>query len=185
MIFSRRKPLTRWRKLAETLWPKMGWRRVMRYYRLRASRLPGTPRAIATGFATGIAISFTPFIGIHLMLGAILSWMLGGSLVAMALGTIIAGNPWTFPLIWITTYRLGYALMGEYEPVSYPETLDHQFLFSDLLHKPLELLLPMTIGSIPFCLVFGFLSFFLARKLVRRSREDRKARMDARTRDKT
>ena len=53
--------------LIELVWPSMGWRRLATYAAFRISRLPNSPRQIATGFALGAAISFTPFIGFHIL----------------------------------------------------------------------------------------------------------------------
>lgn len=176
-MFKRTAPRTRRQKAREMIWPSMGWRRLIRYYKHRMGRLPGTPYFIAAGFATGIAVSFTPFIGFHLMTAAILTWLLEGSLVAMALGTIVAGNPWTFPLIWIGTYKLGEIILGEAETRSASSTLNHQFTFSDLMDKPMELLLPMTLGSIPIALISWLISFYFIRHVVKGYKETRQKRI--------
>lgn len=72
----------------------------------RLGRLQATPYCLAGGFACGAAVSFLPFIGLHFILAALLALLLRASVLASALGTIV-GNPWTFPLIWLSTYRLG------------------------------------------------------------------------------
>jgi uncharacterized protein (DUF2062 family) len=74
------------------------------------ARLPGSPYAIAGGFAWGAAVSFTPFIGLHFILGAIFSWMSRCSIIASAIGTAI-GNPWTFPFIWAFVYSIGTSIL--------------------------------------------------------------------------
>ena len=138
MILKRRHPRTKAHHLREALWPSMGIARVIRYYKHRIARLPGTSYYIAAGFATGVAISFTPFVGFHLILAGLVTWMLGGSLVAMALGTLISGNPWTFPFIWISSYKLGQLMMGhEGTKAASRELTHHQFTFHDLLQKPM------------------------------------------------
>lgn len=144
--------------------------RLLRYYALRIGRLPGTPRSIAAGFAVGIAVSFTPFIGFHLATGALVAWILRGSLVSMALGTLLAGNPWTFPFIWLCTYELGRWMMGAHQQAAAMRTFGTQFTFSDLLQKPLDLLLPMTLGSIPLGLACGVAGFYAVRAMVHKRR---------------
>ncbi|MBI3441324.1 MAG: DUF2062 domain-containing protein [Proteobacteria bacterium] len=173
----RRRPRTRLQKVREIIWPSMGWGRLLRYYRHRMGRLQGTPHFIAAGFATGVAVSFTPFIGFHLMTAGIIAWILDGSLVAMVLGTVMAGNPWTFPFIWIGTYKLGVIVLGKHGSRAASSVLHHQFVFSDLLHKPLELLLPMTLGSIPLAVLSWVVSFYLVRQLVKGYKEARLARI--------
>ena len=157
------------------VWPLMTGRRLILYYRHRIGRLSGTPYYIAAGFATGVAVSFTPFIGFHLLMGSIIAWILRGSLMAMVLGTVVAGNPWTLPLIWMGTYKAGVAMLGQ----SGRETVSsvHPFTWADLLDKPLELLLPMSLGCLPAVIVSGAVSFFFVRHAVKGYKETRRRRL--------
>ena len=50
-----------------------------RYWRARFRRLKGTPNSIALGIACGVAVSFTPFVGAHLMLAMLVAWMMRGN----------------------------------------------------------------------------------------------------------
>jgi uncharacterized protein (DUF2062 family) len=88
----------------------------------RATRLAGTPHSIAAGAACGVAISFTPLIGLHLLGAFLLCLLVRGNYLAAAAGTLV-GNPWTFPFIWVATDQLGHALMGsppaQLEPVQH------------------------------------------------------------------
>lgn len=116
-MFQRRTPLSRWEKIASFFWPKAGWVRASTYLWHRLRRLPGSSYAIAAGFASGAAVSFLPLSGLHFLLGALLAWVIRGNILASALGTVV-GNPWTFPLIWIGSYRLGgWILAGIYDQV--------------------------------------------------------------------
>lgn len=94
------------RRMREFVWPEMGWSRLWRYLRYRLLRLSGTPYAVAAGFACGAAVSFTPLIGFHFLLGVAVARLIGANMVAALFGTVV-GNPWTFPLIWLWTYKLG------------------------------------------------------------------------------
>ena len=177
MILKRRQPRTHLQKLREALWPSMGIRRLLSYYKHRIARLPGTPYYIAAGFATGVAISFTPFIGFHLMLAGLITWILGGSLVAMTLGTLVAGNPWTFPFIWVSSYELGQTMLGHETTKAASRALNHQFTFQDLLHKPMELLLPMSLGSLPLAVAGWIVSFYIVSNIVRKHKDARLTRI--------
>lgn len=95
----------------EFVWPRMGFRRAFRYVAFRLLRLPGSAYAVAGGLAWGAAISFTPFIGLHLILAGLGAWLTRCNILASAIGTII-GNPWTFPFIWAFVYHVGTALLG-------------------------------------------------------------------------
>lgn len=125
------------------LWPRIGWRRTASYFLHRVRRLPGSPHTIAAGFACGAAISFTPFIGLHFVLAALLAWVIGGNVIASAFGTVV-GNPWTFPIIWIGIYRLGSLMIGGEVGHGLPESLSITYIFD----HPVAVLLPMSLGGI-------------------------------------
>src|SRR3546814_6570308 len=72
-MFKRRIPLPFHRRARSFLWPRGGWRRSGTYVAHRLRRLPGPPYRIAAGFASGAAISFTPFIGLHFVLATLLA----------------------------------------------------------------------------------------------------------------
>jgi len=166
------------KKIRKLIWPSMSLRRLFRYHRHRMGRLKGTPYFIASGFATGIAISFTPFIGFHLITGGAISLILRGSLGAMVLGSVVAGNPWTFPLIWASTYKLGKMMLGQHNNESASSMLSHGTSFLDLMEKPMELLLPMTLGSLPFVLLSWGISFYLVKHLIKGYKKERHARIN-------
>ncbi len=183
MLFTSRKKRNWWHHLRQAMWPSMSFRRVGLYYKHRIARLPGTPYYIAPGFATGMAISFTPFVGFHLILGGLISWALGGSLVAMALGALLSGNPWTYPFIWIGSYKIGQAIMGHHlTRAATGELMHRQFTFSDLLHNPMGLLVPMLLGCIPLVVIVWSGTYYVVSGIVKRSKDRRKARIQHRNR---
>jgi uncharacterized protein len=110
-VFRRRQPLTFFRSLRGFLWPRTGWRRAFVYYVKRLIRLSGTPHNIAAGFACGVAISFTPLVGLHVALGCVMALIVRGNFLAMVVGTLV-GNPWTLPFMWLGGYELGKLLLG-------------------------------------------------------------------------
>src|SRR3546814_9642478 len=79
------------------------WRRVW--------RLTGTPHVIALGVAAGVFMSCTPFLGFHIVAAMLIAWVLRGNLLAAVFGTM-AGNPVTYPPVWLATYDLGNWLIG-------------------------------------------------------------------------
>ena len=80
--------------------------RTRKYISLSIRRMKGSPNELALGLASGIAISFTPFIGFHALLAIFISWVIGGSMAAALIGTLF-GNSWTFPIFWYLTYEVG------------------------------------------------------------------------------
>ncbi len=105
-MFRRRKPLSALTQLRAVIWPQRGFRRLFSYLFQRIIRLPGTPVSIASGFASGVAASFTPFLGLHFILAGTLAMLFRGNVLASVIGTFF-GNPWTFILIWLADYKVG------------------------------------------------------------------------------
>ncbi|MBF0379819.1 MAG: DUF2062 domain-containing protein [Magnetococcales bacterium] len=81
-----------------------------RYHLIRLHRLAEDPKAIALGSAWGIFVSFTPFLGFHLILCTIMCIIFGGSKLASWISSLI-GNPVTFPFFFWADYTLGSWMM--------------------------------------------------------------------------
>lgn len=193
-MFKRRLTQPVLHRLGQALWPRGGWRRAGQYLLHRVSRLPGTPYSLAAGFAAGAAVSFTPLIGLHFFLGAIVAWMIRANIVASAIGTIV-GNPWTFPLIWVWLYNLGHWMMqavGLEEDVAV-EAPKFSAVFSNFWDALLSgqwtyivetagpVMGPMLLGSIPsavfvWMVVFWGLKPIVSRYQARRRRIKRRKR---------
>ncbi len=164
-------------RIAGFFWPSIGWKRSSKYVGHRVARLPGTPYSIAAGFACGAAISFTPFVGMHLAGGALFAWLIRGSMLAAWIGTLV-GNPWTFPFIWIGIYRLG-LWMGagiansstDLNFIDFFEKLVSAFKSLDIAYVgdvAWPVLWPMIIGGIPCFIIAWPLFFFPIQIMVRR-----------------
>jgi uncharacterized protein (DUF2062 family) len=153
----------------------MSMSRVARYYRNRMARLPGTPHSIAAGFAAGAAVSFTPLIGFHFLLGALVAYLLRGNLIASAIGTAV-GNPWTFPFIWLVIYELGITVWPS-ETMSVPWA---DLSLTYLTNHIGEVLVPMLIGGMMISLVVFPVFYFLLRRMIAKLHERRFAKRVAR-----
>ena len=162
MLFRRRKRTTHIERARLWVWPRVSWRRSTLYYIKRILRLSATPYAIAAGCAVGAFVSFTPFIGFHIAISIALAWLIRGNFIAAAIGTSV-GNPLTFPLIWASTYELGYVILSG-EPAAAPPPLGRH-----LLERSIENLSPivktMSVGSLP----LGFLASLVVYTIVYKS----------------
>ena len=72
MPFRRRRPLRLSERVRAAIWPRMGFRRLLRYLKLKLVRLSASPYSIAAGVAVGVGVSWTPFLGVHI----IIAWSL-------------------------------------------------------------------------------------------------------------
>lgn len=173
-MFRRRKPIPLWQQLRGWLWPHIGWRRLGVYAVKRLTRLPGTPHSLAAGLACGVAISFTPFIGLHLILSVLLAYLLRAHLIAAAAGTLI-GNPWTFPFIWVSTFKLGQMVLGS--PAAEAAPVEH-WTFDKLVGDVGALIWPMTIGGILLGLMAGLSTYLVLVRVITAYQEARRRRRE-------
>ena len=152
--------------------------RTKKYISLSLKRIKGTPQALSLGLATGIAVSFTPFIGLHALLAIFISWVIGGSMAAALIGTLF-GNPWTFPIIWYFTFEIGqfinYGFFSYEEDFSFKiikkeistllVILKNIIVFANIPEleenvEKLRLIPFMIVGSIPLVFITWILSYF-------------------------
>ncbi len=184
-MFRRRQKLSWAARTREAIWPRAGWRRSARYLFRRLARIKGSPYTLAAGFACGAAISFTPFVGLHFIISAIVAWTIRANVVSALIGTAV-GNPWTFPFIWVWTYNLG-TWMG----VGGTTTGGDQPEFSQLFGEAFDALLrldmmylmesawpvigPMLAGSVPTMAVVWLIFYFSMKPLIAGYQERRVA----------
>ncbi len=142
--------------------------RFISYYKLKLARLPASPHAIASGFACGSMVSFTPLLGLHFLLAIVFAYIIRGNYVAALLGTIV-GNPITFPFIWGLIYKVGAFVTSTKQ-----KQLNHEINFDMIVTQTYEIFLPMLLGgailAIPvwlttYLLTYSFVSSYKKSKL--------------------
>ncbi len=185
-MFKRRHKTSWFAGIREFLWPRTGWIRSTTYLFHRIGRMGPSPHSVAAGLACGIAISFTPFVGLHFVLAALLAWVIRANVIASAIGTA-TGNPWTFPIIWVWTYNVGTAL-GMNSAAESAEKLDFATLFANVLKSLLQfdfsyfaesawpIYGPMLVGSIPTAIVVWIATYLVIRSMVASYHRARRAR---------
>jgi hypothetical protein len=121
----------------------------------------------------GVGISFTPLPGTHFLQAAFFSWLLRGNIPASMIATL-AGNPWTFPLMWYAAYVTGY---GIFKWVGLPlYTFPQGFTLGDvwhgITHDPFGLMVPWIVGGYLCAVFFGVVVFYLSLPLIRRQKKE-------------
>ena len=111
MVFKRRDRRHPIRVLRDLLWPRSGWSRAISYLKHRVRRLPGSPEKIARGIWAGLFVTFSPFVGVHFIVAAILAFFMRANVVAALVATILS-NPLTLPPIGWGSLRTGYLMLG-------------------------------------------------------------------------
>lgn len=177
MLFRPRHKPTALANLRSWVWPKSGWRRAGLYVWHRLARLPGTPHSIAAGFAAGAAISFTPFLGLHIIMACCIVYLTRGNYLAAVIGTVV-GNPWTFPLFFALTGAVGTLIIGG-DAVAEIPVWDWDAILAgpvDYFSKFLPVVFPLIVGGIPVAIIVWFLTYLVFKELVTRYRARRKPR---------
>jgi len=175
MLFRQRlKPHLR-EKIRVGLWPRRSWARSVEYFKKRVVRISATPHIIALGFAAGAFASCTPFVGFHFLLAFAIAFLVGGNLIASAIGTAV-GNPITFPFIWATTFKIGAFLLPETKSEFAAEQLSHEF-FSQSFDTVLPILGRMLIGAAPLGIVVSVVCYFAIRSVTAAYQKARRRRL--------
>lgn len=177
MLFARRNPPTLGQRVRVALWPRRSWSRSLRYIYLRTSRLGGTPHVIALGIAAGTFAACLPYWGIQFITAGIIAWLIRGSISAAVLGTFLA-NPLTVPVIWLTAYRIGDAMLGggnTMNAIELQQGLANSAAMlwagspggiaaaTDILWL---ILMPMSLGSLPLGLATSVVFYYLTKRSV-------------------
>ena len=178
-MFKRRVELSTAQKIREFFWPRAGWGRFSRYIWHRVVRIKASPHSIALGFFWGSFISYSPFMGLHFVIAAMLAWFTRSNIVASAIGTAV-GNPISFPFIWALTYNLGNLLLGrESEDPQGPSLVEMEptdYLTGDLLY---DTFLPMLVGGLLPGVLFSLPFYFVIRSGVRAYQARRAKKLEA------
>ena len=118
----------------------------MKIYRIR-----DFPESVAIGLAWGVAVSFTPLLGFHLIICYIGTITMRGNLIAATVGSVI-GNPWTFPFFFFAAYKLGLNFI--YSPLD-----NYEFKIDFLIDNFNRLFFPTLIGSLPIAIAGWFITY--------------------------
>lgn len=192
-MFKRRKKLGIAARSSNMIWPRAGVKRSLVYVWHRVARISGTPHFITIGVVSGVFASWTPFVGLHFILAALIAFFLRGSLLASALGTFF-GNPFSFPFIWLGTYNLGGVLLGYQAKSSIDLSLPEGTFWLLFSNPPAffeaiwsvmgPYFIPMLIGSIPLGLAICIPIYFILRPIITKYQKRRRDRLEEKLRSR-
>lgn len=182
MLFKTRQKSNILSKICNILWPKKGWKRIIKYTSLRLKRLPGTPHSIALGFTFGVSAALTPLFGLHFLIGIFLAWLFRVSIIASLIGNCF-GNPWTFPFICIINFKVGKLFYSSSDNIEintkllsnelyllwnsvYNFFIDFNYIASLNYLNQLKLIPPMLIGCFFTIMIIGLPCYFVSRFLI-------------------
>lgn len=136
-------------------------------------KIPDTPERTALAFSVGTFLGFSPFLGLHTLLGVGAAFLFRLNKVAVMLG-VWSNVPWiVIPYYGFSTW-LGIKILGTQEGHPPPSlTIDNlmssQFWFS--LSGHWRLLFPAVLGSMILSVLIAMVAYPIALFILRRYRE--------------
>ena len=196
MVFRRRNPLTWAEWIGASLYPRGGWGRATSYVLHRLRRLPDPPHKIARGIFVGVAVTFTPFYGLHFVMSVLLSIALRANILASLMATFI-GNPLTYVPIAIISLQTGHFLLGTEFDANVDRSLLGKFFdaWADLFRNIWasftgqqtdwnglmvfyqEFILPFTVGGILPGIICGLICYYISVPLITAYQKRRLSRL--------
>jgi len=128
--------------------------KISKYFRtlkMKVYRIRDFPESVAIGLAWGVAVSFTPLLGFHLIICYLGTISMRGNLIAATVGSVI-GNPWTFPFFFYIAYKFGLNFI--YSPLDY-----YEFKLDFLIENFTRLFFPTLIGSLPIAIAAWLITY--------------------------
>jgi uncharacterized protein len=138
--------------------------------------LNDTPERIALAFALGVFLAFSPLIGLHTLLGIILSLTFGLNRFALLLGVFV-NNPWTLVPIYAAGTYLGSLIVGFPRITSLPAFKCSLLLSGKYwvhLASQWSFLKPLLLGSFILSMFAASLSYLIALRIIRHYRANHK-----------
>ncbi len=139
-----------------------------------------TPERTASAFALGVLLGFSPFLGLHTIVGLALAFVFNINRVAVLLG-VYSNLPWIIGGYYALTTIMGAALTGVGLPADFRERLVQMFemsLYSSGFWRELgrllsPLLVPFVVGSTLGAIALAAVAYFVSRAFLQRRHRHR------------
>lgn len=135
----------------------------------RFVKIRGTPREIALGFALGLFVGMTPFMGFHMAIAVFFAALFKWNKIAAATGGWIS-NPLTAPFVYAGTYYVGNKVLNIQNACCIPKELSLDVIVQLIKNAP-EIFWILTVGGIVAGVPVAVLGYYLALSLILRYRE--------------
>jgi len=197
-VFKRRSPRNFRQSLVNFFVPGGGWGRSANYVMHRLRRLPDKPERIAKGIAAGVGVSCLPLFGLHFIAAASVAWALRGNIFASLLATFF-GNPFTFPIIVVSSMELGNFILGREKTIKASEAMSafgaiwgelwrnflalftpEPIVWEKLGKFGMDVFVPYMLGGSIIGAVCGVIAYFLSLPLIRAYRSRRLKKLQER-----
>lgn len=141
----------------------------------RFLKIRGLPREIALGFALGLFVGMTPFMGLHTAIAVPLAALFKWNKISAAISVWIT-NALTAPIIYSLTYVVGARILGIKKAFGITDANSFSALYKLILKTP-EITWAMTIGGIIIGLPLAIIGYYFAFSVIRKYQEDIKLKI--------
>lgn len=155
--------------------PESRAKRVLKSAYERLVKIRGNPPEIALGFALGIFVGMSPFMGFQTAMAVFFASLLKWNKIAAAIGVWIS-NPFTAPLLYGLTYYIGASLLGGVGPSPFAEGVDLS-AFLETLAKAPEILWAMTLGGVLLGLPLAAAAYYFVHSAVQKYQQEIKEKL--------
>jgi uncharacterized protein len=128
----------------------------------------GDPRRLAVAWAVGVAISLSPFLGLHTLLALLAAVILRLNKIEVLLGTLVI-NPWTLPIYFPSAVLVGQRITGmEISSLAIPDParIFHMAMWRDRVDWLRPVLVSWGVGALLAAVVGGSLTYFVSLRLI-------------------
>lgn len=143
---------------------------------VRFLKIRGHPREIALGFALGLFVGMTPFMGAHTLIAVPMAALLKWNKISAAVAVWIT-NAVTAPIIYGITYMAGARLVGATQPFGFSEINGWAKLYELVLNTP-EIFWAMTVGGIILGIPLAVAGYYFAYTVVSQYQQKRKKKLE-------
>lgn len=141
----------------------------------RFLKIRGHPRAIALGFALGILIGMTPFMGLHTIVAVAVAALFKWNKISAAISVWVT-NAVTAPFIYYATYLVGARIMGIERAFQLKEINSLSAVHNLILKTP-EIVWAMIVGGMVIGLPLAAVGYWVVFSLTGRYQEKIKAKI--------
>lgn len=133
--------------------------------------LEDSPERTALAFSIGVFFSFSPFVGLHTIMGLATAFLFKLNRLALLIGVYV-NNPWTLAPVASLGTALGFYILGtenKFAETSWDTMLNGVFwkeMFSDVEN----LLLPFFVGNLILSVAAGMIAYVILKRVLVRHR---------------
>lgn len=136
----------------------------------RFVKIRGNPKEIALGFALGVFVGMTPYMGLHMAIAVFFAALFKWNPIAAAMGAWVS-NPLTAPFIYGATFYVGDTVLNIENACCIPNALSLDVIIQLVKNAP-EIFWILTVGGIIVGIPAAVIGYYIALSTILKYRKD-------------